>query len=276
MLRQACGLCLPFRLSGNKLYLPDYLHWRVIAISFIQYFMKKTPAIVLLTGAGISAESGLATFRDTDGTWERHRIEEVATPQAFQTNPERVLQFYNERRHAADAARPNAAHKALAALERNWPGAFLLVTQNVDRLHEAAGSQNLRHMHGSLDRALCTHCGASVPWQGDMHVTSACPRCDAAGGLRPDIVWFGEMPCFMPEIERALDKADIFAAIGTSGQVYPAAGFATLAHIGGARTFELNLDCGKAGLTDFDERIAGKATETVPAFVERLLTAFAA
>lgn len=234
-------------------------------------FMKKIPAIVLLTGAGISAESGLATFRDTDGTWEHHRIEEVATPQAFRRNPQLVLQFYNERRRAANAVRPNAAHKALAALERGWPGAFLLVTQNVDSLHEAAGSRNLRHMHGSLGCALCTACGESAPWQGDMTAASPCPHCETAGSLRPDIVWFGEMPYFMAEIERALDKADIFAAIGTSGQVYPAAGFATLARIGGARTFELNLDCGATGVTDFDERIPGKATETVPAFVERLL-----
>jgi len=233
--------------------------------------MKKSPSIVLLTGAGISAESGLATFRDDDGTWERWRIEDVATPEAFGNNPDLVLEFYNRRRHDAGAARPNAAHEALALMEKNWHGDFLLVTQNVDGLHEAAGSQKLLHMHGALNSVRCVTCGAHCPWKGDMTRFSICPQCKVPGRLRPDIVWFGEMPYHMDKIERALHQADIFAAIGTSGQVYPAAGFVFLARHAGARTFEINLACAADGISRFDEAVSGLATVTVPAFVKRML-----
>jgi len=233
--------------------------------------MKKSPSIVLLTGAGISVESGLATFRECDGTWEKQRIEDVATLQAFHGNPDLVLKFYNRRRHDAAAALPNAAHKALALMEKNWPGDFLLVTQNVDALHEAAGSQTLLHMHGELNSALCIHCNRRSSWHGDMMLLSTCPKCGIPGGLRPDIVWFGEVPYHMGKIEKALHQADIFAAIGTSGQVYPAAGFVFLARHAGARTFEINLACDEGGAPCFDEALAGPATVTVPAFVERIL-----
>lgn len=233
--------------------------------------MKKSPSIVLLTGAGISAESGLATFRGQDGTWEKRRLEDVATPRAFHTNPDLVLAFYNQRRRDAAAALPNAAHKALAKLEKNWRGDFLLVTQNVDNLHEAAGSQKIVHMHGMLNSALCTACGGRCRWLAEMTRHSACPQCKLVGALRPDIVWFGEMPYHMDAIEKALHKADIFVAIGTSGQVYPAAGFVFLARHGGARTIEINLVCDAGGQAHFDECMPGPATETVPALVTRLL-----
>lgn len=238
--------------------------------------MKKSPSIVLLTGAGISAESGLATFRDSGGTWEKRRIEDVATPQAFRSNPALVLEFYNQRRRDATAAQPNAAHKALALLEKEWPGNFLLITQNVDALHEAAGSQKLLHMHGALHSALCMHCGHRSPWQGDMERFSICPQCEAEGSLRPDIVWFGETPYHMDIIEKALQQADIFAAIGTSGQVYPAAGFVYLAQHNGARTFEINLVCDLDDRACFDEALSGPATVTVPAFVARMLAEYGA
>jgi NAD-dependent deacetylase len=230
-----------------------------------------TPNLVILTGAGISRESGLATFRDADGIWAKVRIEDVATPEAFARDPARVHGFYNARRAQIrdPAIRPNAAHLALAELERAWPGGFLLVTQNVDDLHDRAESRKLLHMHGELRKARCLHCEAVHPWDADLSAATPCPACAATGGMRPDIVWFGEMPMHMDAIGAALDACDIFAAIGTSGLVYPAAGFvAEVAHR--ARTVEINLEPTE-GTRRFDEALHGPATETVPRFVASLL-----
>jgi NAD-dependent deacetylase len=227
--------------------------------------------VVILTGAGISRESGLATFRDADGLWARVRIEDVATPEAFARDPARVQGFYNARRAQLrdPAVAPNAAHRALARLEREWPGEVLLVTQNVDDLHERAGSTRLLHMHGELMKARCLACGAASPWREDIAPASACPACGAAGRLRPHVVWFGEMPLGMEAIAEALGRCGLFVSIGTSGNVYPAAGFVAEVQ-GRARTVELNLEPSEgAGL--FDEAVHGPATEVVPAFVEALL-----
>ncbi len=235
--------------------------------------MSRNPdaSIVVLTGAGISAESGLSTFRGAGGLWEGHRIEEVATPEAFARDPEKVHRFYNLRRRQLfdPAIRPNAAHLALARLEQEWPGAFLLVTQNVDDLHERAGSRRLVHMHGELAKIRCTLCGDVREWHEDLSVTTACPACGRRGGLRPHIVWFGEMPMETERIEEALSACDLFLAIGTSAQVYPAAGFVEMVR-GRARTVELNLEPSAASHL-FDTRRHGPATEVVPAFVAELL-----
>ena len=198
------------------------------------------PKIVILTGAGISAESGLGTFRDEGGLWAQHRIEDVATPEGFARNPQLVVDFYNARRAQAAEATPNAAHVALAQLEAAMPGDVLIVTQNVDGLHEKAGSSNVLHMHGQLDSALCAACDHR--WEATLKMTvgQTCPACNQPTA-RPDIVWFGEIPYYMEEIEMRLSKADIFAAIGTSGNVYPAAGFVQAAAAYGALTVEFNL-----------------------------------
>ena len=225
-------------------------------------------SIVILTGAGISAESGLRTFRDANGLWENHRVEDVATPEAFHRNPALVYRFYNERRRSLPAVQPNAAHLALARLEREWEGDFLLITQNVDDLHDRAGSRNLLHMHGELLKGRCGVCGRVTSWPADMDERSRCERCDR-GPLRPHIVWFGEMPLEMDRIYRALDRCDLFVAIGTSGHVYPAAGFVEA--VGpGARTLELNLEPSLVA-SAFQEARTGKATALVPAFVDELL-----
>lgn len=227
-------------------------------------------SIVVLTGAGISAESGISTFRDPDGIWSKVDYREVATPEGFAANPARVHEFYNWRRRNVLAVEPNAAHEALARLERGFGGDFLLVTQNVDNLHERAGSRKLIHMHGQHDKALCAYCGERSPWQGEMSLTSECPACGKAGHMRPDVVWFGEMPYRMDRIQAALAGCDLFVSIGTSGNVYPAAGFVREALKAGARTVELNLEP-SMGASYFDEADHGPATQTVPAFVERLL-----
>ncbi len=227
-------------------------------------------AIVILTGAGISRESGLHTFRDKDGIWSQVRLEDVATPDAFRRDPARVQAFYNTRRAALrdPTLQPNAAHLALARLERDYPGEMLLVTQNVDNLHEAAGSQNLLHMHGALNQAACLRCHAVTQWETDILPTSTCPSCGATA-LRPNVVWFGEMPFHMDEIETALSRCAIFAAIGTSGQVYPAAGFINVA-AGRAQTFELTLEQSPVSPL-FDELLHGPATQTLPAWVDIIL-----
>lgn len=226
--------------------------------------------IVILTGAGLSAESGLSTFRDKDGIWAKHSIEDVATPQAFARNPERVLEFYNTRRKGARGVKPNAAHEALARLEADFPGEVTTVTQNIDPLHEMAGTRNLIHMHGEIMKALCASCGARQPCGEDLTVDLVCQACRRAGGMRPDVVWFGEMPYRMDEIFAALGACDLFMSIGTSGNVYPAAGFVAEARAAGAHTVELNLEP-SAGISMFAEAIHGKATEVVPAYVDRLL-----
>lgn len=224
--------------------------------------------IVILTGAGVSAESGLGTFRDKDGIWTKVDLREVATPEGFAKDPGKVLAFYNMRRKNARSAQPNAAHVALARLQAKHPGEVVIVTQNVDRLHAAAGSEAL-HMHGRHDLACCTSCGARWDAPDEMGKDDLCPSCGRAT-TRPDIVWFGEMPQFLDEIAGHLVTADLFAAIGTSGQVYPAAGFVAEAARHGARTVEINLlESDISG--QFDEQILGPATKTVPAWVAGLL-----
>jgi NAD-dependent deacetylase len=224
--------------------------------------------IVILTGAGLSAESGLGTFRGPGGLWENFRIEDVATPDAFARDPVRVHDFYNLRRRWHKAARPNAAHLALARLEREH-GNVLTVTQNIDALHEAASTKNLIHMHGELERALCASCGTSAPWTEDLTIETLCASCGEAA-MRPDVVWFGEMPRQMERIYDALGACDLFISIGTSGTVYPAAGFVMEARASGAHAVELNLEPSD-GADLFLERIEGPATEIAPAYVDRLL-----
>lgn len=232
--------------------------------------MPEQGPVVVLTGAGISRESGLATFRDPDGIWAQVRLEDVATPEAFRRDPARVQGFYNARRAALrdPALRPNAAHLALARLEREYRGDVLIVTQNVDDLHEAAGSRNLLHMHGALSEAACLRCGGITCWREDILPTSACPACGALA-LRPNVVWFGEMPFHMCAIEAALERCSRFAAIGTSGQVYPAAGFINQV-VGRARTVEMTLEPSLVSPL-FDELRHGPATVTVPAWVDAIL-----
>lgn len=225
--------------------------------------------VVVLTGAGISAESGLATFRDTGGLWEGHRVEDVATPEAFDRDPDTVLAFYDARRRAAASARPNAAHRALARLEDALGADLLVVTQNVDDLHERAGTRNLIHMHGELRRALCAGCGARPAWDGDLQDRPPCPACGRRM-LRPDVVWFGEVPYGLDRIEDAAAECDVFAAIGTSGAVYPAAGYASLASAYGARTVELNL-VPSDPLVPFAEVHIGRASVIVPEWVDTML-----
>ena len=232
--------------------------------------MTRPRNIVVLTGAGVSAESGVPTFRGPDGLWEGHRVEDVATPQAFRRDPALVQAFYDARRAALAKVEPNAAHLALARLDAEWPGEFLLVTQNVDDLHERAGSQRLLHMHGELKRALCRACGAAPAWEGALSGSPLCPSCGEAR-LRPDIVWFGEMPYQMERIEAALEICDVFVSIGTSGAVYPAAGFVDLARRAGAQCLELNLDP-SAGTPLFHAARRGPAGRLVPAWVDEMLT----
>lgn len=226
--------------------------------------------IVILTGAGVSAESGVATFRASDGLWEGHRVEEVATPEGFRRNPALVHDFYDARRAQLEAVGPNPAHRALARLDAEWPGDLLLVTQNVDDLHERAGSQRLLHMHGELKSGWCLGCDERFAWDGPMGGNADCPSCDGRGQVRPDIVWFGEMPYEMDRIDEALQRCDLFVSIGTSGAVYPAAGFVQTARYCGARTLEINLEPSQGSLF-FDERRYGPAGDLVPAWVEELL-----
>jgi NAD-dependent deacetylase len=231
--------------------------------------MPVTARILILTGAGISAESGLGTFRDKDGLWTRYDLTEVATPEGFARNPRLVHDFYNARRANALDAAPNAAHAALARLEAEWPGEVLIVTQNVDDLHERAGSRNVIHMHGELAGALCAACDHRWPAPRVMIHDAPCPACGAPR-TRPDIVWFGEIPYRMDDIAEALWQAELFVAIGTSGEVYPAAGFVEEARAAGAETLEINLEPSRMpGL--FDRVIAGPASQTVPGWVAELL-----
>lgn len=227
--------------------------------------------IVILTGSGISKESGLHTFRDADGIWAKVRLEDVATPEAFARDPIRVHDFYNARRRhlISGQVAPNAAHAALAALEARYAGEVLIVTQNIDNLHERAGSRNLIHMHGEILKARCGKCDWVGEWRGDMSLNDSCPDCGKTGALRPHVVWFGEMPLEMDRIAEALERCGLFVAIGTSGAVYPAAGF--VADIRGrAHTVELNLEPSLVR-SHFSEALYGKATEIVPAFVDRIL-----
>jgi len=228
--------------------------------------------IVVLTGAGISAESGIRTFRGAEGLWENHRIEDVATPEAFARNPRLVQRFYNERRrHLLSAAvTPNSAHRALARLEREFSGNFLLVTQNIDDLHERAGSSNLIHMHGELLKARCSISDQQFPINYDLEISNSCRCCGQNGTLRPHVVWFGEMPLHMDIIYEALNQCDLFISIGTSGNVYPAASFVECANLAGAHSVELNLERSNMG-DAFTEHRYGPASEVVNHFVCELL-----
>ncbi len=235
--------------------------------------MKRKGKIVVLTGAGISKESGLSTFRDAGGIWSQVRVEDVATAEAFRRDPARVHDFYNRRRRGllAPEIAPNPAHVALARLEAEWPDDVLVVTQNIDDLHERAGTRNLLHMHGELLKARCGTCDDVQEWRQDLDVATPCPGCGRAGAMRPDVVWFGEIPFHLPEIEAALDRCAMFLSIGTSGAVYPAAGFvARVRGRGFARTVELNLEPSE-GATLFEESDYGPASVVVPAFVEEFL-----
>lgn len=224
--------------------------------------------IVILTGAGISAESGLGTFRDADGLWTKYDLADVATPEGYARNPGLVLDFYNARRRNCVEAAPNAAHQALARLAAARE--VTLITQNIDDLHERGGSQAVIHMHGEIMRALCAACGHRWAWQGDMSRSDTCPACATAGTVRPDVVWFGEVPYAMSSIGEALARASLFVAIGTSGAVYPAAGFVAEAAARGIETLEINLDPSEVA-GQFDRQILGKASETVPRFVAEIL-----
>ncbi len=234
--------------------------------------MARPPNIVVLTGAGISRESGLGTFRGPGGLWDRVRIEDVATPDAFRRDTARVHAFYNGRRAQLRDAEPNGAHRALAELDARWPAGFLLVTQNVDDLHGRAGARRLLHMHGELRESLCGRCGDVRRWEEDLSTETPCPTCRAVGGMRPNVVWFNEMPRGVAEIEAALDTCDLFVSVGTSGVVYPAANFVAAAR-GRARTVELNPEP-SAGADLFDEARRGPATMLVPELVRELLAAW--
>ncbi len=218
----------------------------------------------------MSAESGLSTFRDPDGVWAKYDYRDVATPEGFRANPGLVHEFYNTRRRDAAGVEPNAAHEALARLEHEYPAKLLIVTQNVDPLHERAGSRSLIHMHGELCQDFCTHCDARHPCGDDLSVETKCPNCGKAGGMRPDVVWFGEIPYEMDRIYASLIEADLFMSIGTSGNVWPAAGFVQVANEAGAQTVELNLEPSE-GHSMFDVSVHGPATVVVPEFVEKLL-----
>ncbi|MEQ1540998.1 MAG: NAD-dependent deacylase [Novosphingobium sp.] len=231
--------------------------------------MGKYRNIVILTGAGVSAESGIDTFRSAGGLWENHRVEDVATPQAFVRDPDLVHRFYDMRRAAIQEKLPNPAHDALAELDARWTGDLLIVTQNVDDLHERAGARRVLHMHGEHLKAWCTSCDLRSPWRTTLIERPPCPVCQART-LRPDVVWFGEMPYRMGEIYAALRSADLFVSIGTSGAVYPAAGFVRDARELGAQTLELNLERSQ-GSRWFHESRLGPASEVVPVWVEEVL-----
>ncbi len=233
---------------------------------------QKFHSIVILTGAGISAESGIQTFRAADGLWENHRVEEVATPEGFDSNPALVQRFYNERRRdlLSDNIKPNLAHQALAKLEKSFVGDVLLVTQNIDNLHERGGSKSLIHMHGELLKMRCVETGDVYSVEVNIEANTLCECCKKSGTLRPDIVWFGEMPMQMDQIYDALSRCDLFLSIGTSGNVYPAAGFVQEANAAGATTIEINLEP-SAIESQFDHHVYGKAGDVLPEFVHELL-----
>jgi len=228
--------------------------------------------VVILTGAGISAESGIRTFRGSDGLWEGHKIEDVASPQGFRRDPETVYRFYNDRRRqlVSPEIQPNAAHLALAQLEGKLGDDFMLVTQNIDDLHKRAGSRRILPMHGELRKARCTACLGLPDWDADFDDRTNCAVCGVPGHLRPHVVWFGELPLYMDDIYAALMQCEVFAAIGTSGHVYPAAGFVEVAWQAGAKTVELNLEPSQVA-SAFREQRYGKATEIVPEWVNEIL-----
>lgn len=240
---------------------------------FLENHTVNVPAnIVILTGAGISAESGLQTFRGDGGLWCGHRVEDVATPEAFARNPDLVHQFYNERREGLleEGVKPNSAHTALADLQKDWGGEVTIVTQNIDDLHERGGASDVIHMHGEILKSFCIHCGAKCAQIQNSGTDDTCTNCGRTGGMRPDIVWFGEMPYHMDVIENKIANADLFLSIGTSGNVYPAAGFVRMADYVGAKTVEINLEPPK-NAHDFTHGLYGMAGTEVPKFVAQIL-----
>lgn len=226
--------------------------------------------IVILTGAGVSAESGLNTYRDKGGIWEKYDLMELATPEAFAANPTKVHEFYNLRRGIVAEVQPNAAHRALANLQSDYTGEVFLVTQNVDNLHEKAGSDPVYHMHGELAKVRCSLCHTVIDTLDDIDTSTKCGQCGHIGGMRPHVVWFGEMPFYLEKIEEKLQQCDLFISIGTSGTVYPAAGFVRAAKMSGAKTVELNMEPSE-GQHLFDQGLYGPATEVVPTFVDKIL-----
>ncbi|MFE8118736.1 Sir2 family NAD+-dependent deacetylase [Brenneria goodwinii] len=261
------------RFHKGKRMRQQRLRARIFHRDYLAVTEVKKPRVVVLTGAGVSAESGIRTFRAADGLWEEHRVEDVATPEGFQRDPELVQAFYNARRRQLQQPeiKPNAAHLALANLEASLGDNFLLVTQNIDNLHERAGSRRIVHMHGELLKVRCCQSGQVFDWTGDLSAEERCHCCQFPAPLRPHIVWFGEMPLEMDKIYQALSQADYFIAIGTSGHVYPAAGFVQEARTHGAYTVELNLEPSQVESL-FDEKNYGPASVVVPEFVSGCLT----
>ncbi len=241
--------------------------------------MRKQQNILILTGAGISADSGIATFRAADGLWENHPVEEVATPEGYARNPQLVQRFYNERRAEllSPHIKPNAAHRALAELEQHFQqekwGSVTIVTQNIDNLHERGGSQSVWHMHGELLKLRCPNSEQLYDWATSEPVTEhvRCRCCSKSYPLRPHIVWFGEMPLYLEEIAYQLAQATLFVAIGTSGNVYPAAGFVAEAKALGIPTLAFNLEP-SSNITLFDRTIYGRAAETIPRWVDEMIS----
>ena len=231
---------------------------------------KKYKSIVVLTGAGISAESGLATFRSSNGLWNNHRVEDVATIEAFQRNPEFVHDFYNQMKPELLAAKPNPAHLALTKLQDNYPAPVSIITQNVDTLHEKAKSHNIYHIHGQINQAVCLNCGHILETWNDVTTETVCPQCSVAGMMKPNIVFFGENLLYMDKVERLLASCDLFISVGTSGVVFPAAAFVQTAKLYGAETYEFNLEKTSNNFY-FDHHIFGKAGDTLPPFVDALL-----
>jgi NAD-dependent deacetylase len=235
------------------------------------------PKVFILTGAGISAESGLSTFRDKDGLWSRYRIEDVASIEGYRRDPQRVLEFYNLRRNVHGDVQPNAGHEALAKLEQHWASrgaALTICTQNIDNLHEKGGSRRVIHMHGELAKVRCHDCGDVTPRDGDLSVNLGCAACGRTGGMRPHVVWFGETPLEMDAIHDALAASNLFVSIGTSGSVHPAAGFVRAARKAGIATMEINLEPSE-NAEAFDVARYGKASEAVPAWVDEMIGSFA-
>lgn len=232
--------------------------------------MSKYQNIVILTGAGISAESGLATFRASNGLWNNHPVEDVATIEAFERNPAYVHEFYNELKKELVKAKPNAAHLAITKLQNEYPAQISVVTQNVDTLHEKAGNQNIYHIHGQINQAVCLNCGHILETFGDVDTETVCPYCNIAGMMKPNIVFFGENLLCMDTVDRLLANCDLFLSIGTSGVVFPAASFVQIAKYNNARTLEFNLEPTSNNYY-FDKHIYGKAGTTLPAFVDELL-----
>ena len=231
---------------------------------------KKYKSIVILTGAGISAESGLATFRSSNGLWNNHRVEDVATIEAFQRNPEFVHDFYNQMKPELLAAKPNPAHLALTKLQDNYPAPVSIITQNVDTLHEKAKSRNIYHIHGQINQAVCLNCGHVLETWNDVTTETVCSQCSVAGMMKPNIVFFGENLLYMDKVERLLASCDLFISVGTSGVVFPAAAFVQTAKLYGAETYEFNLEKTSNNFY-FDHHIFGKAGDTLPPFVDALL-----